>query len=347
MEMPNLRKSFAKRMTKACGKFFCASGTKGIRLSESGSSLKSIFIIISLIRLVPVTSGNALNKTLLCVEEPENNLHPSLLRRLLNFLAVRRLSQGFVLFMTTHSPAAIDWSARRNDTQIVHVRHDGRNSKIKPISSYLDGRAVLDDLDVRASDILQANGIIWVEGPSDRLYIRSWLTASGADIIEGVHYTIMYYGGRLLSHLKLLPGEDGEELISLLSINRNAALVIESDRKLGTGGKKARMSINATKKRIIKEIEDIDGFVWITQGKEIENYIHPRLIKRISGVQIDEDDPYVDVPELLTKTRIKGDKISLAHAVASDVLGSDLDRLDLKVVLLKLIAEIRKWNNVS
>ena len=35
-----------------------------------------------------------------------------------------------------------------------------------------DNYDVLDDLGAKASDIFQSNGIIWVEGPSDRIYIK-------------------------------------------------------------------------------------------------------------------------------------------------------------------------------
>ena len=35
---------------------------------------------------------------------------------------------------------------------------------------------LVDDLGIKASDILQSNGIIWVEGPSDRIYINKFRT---------------------------------------------------------------------------------------------------------------------------------------------------------------------------
>lgn len=40
------------------------------------------------------------------------------------------------------------------------------------MDDYKGGADALDDLGVKASDLLQANGIIWVEGPSDRAYIH-------------------------------------------------------------------------------------------------------------------------------------------------------------------------------
>ena len=56
---------------------------------------------------------------------------------------------------------------------------------------------------VRTSDIrlviLQANCVVWVEGPSDRIYLKHWIEAVTSELIEGLHYSIMFYGGRLLS----------------------------------------------------------------------------------------------------------------------------------------------------
>jgi hypothetical protein len=32
---------------------------------------------------------------------------------------------------------------------------------------HVENRGILDDLDVRASDLLQSNGVVWLEGPSE------------------------------------------------------------------------------------------------------------------------------------------------------------------------------------
>ncbi|MEZ4770015.1 MAG: hypothetical protein R2844_16480, partial [Caldilineales bacterium] len=84
----------------------------------------------------------------------------------------------------------------------------------------------------RASDILQANCIIWVEGPSDRIYLKHWLRTIAPELDEGIQFSIMFYGGRLLSHLS---ADDAEidEFISLRKINQNLATsyltVLESE----------------------------------------------------------------------------------------------------------------------
>lgn len=326
-----------------------------IRLSQSGSSLKSVFILLAMIRLMPLIQKTDWEKIVFALEEPENNLHPSLLRRLLKFLAEQRDRLNFTLIITTHSPVCIDWSARRGDSQILHVKSIDETSFVSTAVGYTNNTEILDDLDVRASDILQANGIIWVEGPSDRVYLKKWIEiVSSGEIIEGVHYATMFYGGKVLSHFDALPPNESLELISLLSLNRNAALLMDSDRHLGDGKTKTgrprrpRMHINATKKRIKDQLEKMGAFVWITEGREIENYLCGNLIGRLvasDGVNV---GPYDDVPSLIYLKKFKGNKIALAHA-ATDVTCKDdlLNNMDLYEKLIGLIQEIESWNAIA
>ena len=87
---------------------------------------------------------------------------------------------------------------------------------------------MLSDLDVRASDLFQSNGIIWVEGPSDRVYINRWLKVfCDSEYIEGSHYQFLYYGGKTLSHFTV--DDKLDDLISILKTNKNAAIVIDSE----------------------------------------------------------------------------------------------------------------------
>lgn len=123
---------------------------------------------------------------------------------------------------------------------------------------------------------MQANCVIWVEGSSDRIYLNYWIKGKRDDLIEGVHYTIMFYGGRLLSHLTAEDEEALEEFIQLKKLNRNSAMVIDSDKD------KPRDRINNTKKRLEAEFEKGSGFVWITQGREIENYLSPTVVQNIA-----------------------------------------------------------------
>lgn len=335
---------------------FLTEDSKGdIRLSQSGSSLKSIFIILAKLRLEPIIKGTNFDRSVLIVEEPENNLHPSLLRRLLEFLANRSSDLGFSLVIATHSPIAIDWLSRRNSGKVLHVTSDGSNSFVSEVSGYVDLKNILDDLDIRASDILQANGIVWVEGPSDRIYVRKWLDLlSGGLLVEGVHYTIMFYGGKLLSHLSALPPSEKDSLVNTLSINRNVAILMDSDRRLG-GGKtttgrtrKPRTNINDTKRRILEEVTSVGGIAWITDGREVENYIPQRVLKVLSGNPSMAAGQYDQIPEHPALKEFRGDKIALASSATDLWTVEDLNADGvLSEKVMKLSEAIHRWNSIG
>ncbi|MER8581388.1 AAA family ATPase [Mesorhizobium sp. M1423] len=332
--------------------FLREEGKGNIRLSESGSSLKSVFIMLCTLRLVPKIESVSWERIVLSVEEPENNLHPALLRRLLNFLAERRAERGFSLIVATHSPVGIDWSTKRDDSQIIHVKHNGISASAQVAIGYTGGRDILNDLDIRASDILQANGVIWVEGPSDRIYLNRWIELfSDGGLKEGVHYSIMFYGGKLLSHLHALAPAEGDKLISLMNLNRNAAILIDSDRHLGKAAsskkpaRRPRMHLNETKSRLKDELARIGGYVWVTEGREVENYLSRSLLARVvenPTLIVGSYDIIVELPAL---SGFKRDKIALAHKVAEFTERGDLDgHMDLALMLGSLCDAIRTWN---
>jgi hypothetical protein len=89
----------------------------------------------------------------------------------------------------------------------------------------------------------------------------------------------MFYGGRLLAHLSLERelSSQPEDFIQLLRINQVSIVVIDSDCKKG------KKRISDTKTRIREECEKNGVYCWITDGKEIENYLSPNLISKVYG----------------------------------------------------------------
>jgi len=119
---------------------------------------------------------------------------------------------------------------------------------------------------------MQANAVIWVDGPSDRVYIRHWIdiVAGSEAFIEGIDYSIMSYGGGLNSHLSGndLSDDEVDEFIYLRRLNRYSLIVIDSDLKSSTA------VLGKTKARLQEEFNRVEpNTCWITSGYTIENYI--------------------------------------------------------------------------
>ncbi|MGL6530589.1 ATP-dependent nuclease [Aeromonas hydrophila] len=319
-----------------------------VRLSKSGSGLKTVISVLSFLIFIPHLEHRPLKDFIFGFEELENNIHPSLLRRLNAYIYQSSIDNDFIYFVTTHSNVLIDQFSKQDDAQIIHVSQKDGNSICSVATTYFDNHGILDDLDVRASDLLQANGIIWVEGPSDRIYINRWIDLfSHGELREGTHYQVVFYGGRLLSHLSTNVATDRDNGISILRANRNAAILIDSDKKSKSG------RVNDTKKRIVSEFESIKSFCWLTKGREIENYIPVDAIKRAFRISsniesVGQYESFFDYLEIHLPGKGKsyeGKKTTLASELIPYMTKDMLNEcLDLNDNIAKLCDEIKKWN---
>lgn len=318
-------------------------------LSQMGSGLKTIILVLLKLLVIPYvtmigTKEEAdYSEYIFAFEELENNLHPALQRRLFEFLNRFSIENNTTILLTTHSHVAINMFADKENAQLYHVKKENGKSSVNIVEDYITKYEILNDLDVRASDLLQSNGIIWVEGPSDRIYIKHWLEMWGNnDIVEGVDYQFLYYGGRILSHFTADYDSEDEKLIKILTTNRNSAIVIDSD----IHGNKNE--INSTKKRIKSEYEKSKMFCWITEGKEMENYIPYSAINSAYNTELKNQCGKSELfPNYINSVikSIKFDKVGFAHKVVEYIDDNNSKCiLDLKERILELIETIRRWN---
>ena len=308
-------------------------------LSKMGSGLKTILLVLINLYLIPELNKYKYKKIVYAFEELENNLHPALQRRLFDFLYKYGLEKDVIMFITTHSHVAINTFCDKEYVKVFHVEKNEGISKLHKIDNYISKNELLNDLDVRASDLLQSNGIIWVEGPSDRIYIKKWLEIFGNNKLEeGRDYQFLYYGGKLLSHYTL--EKDYTDLINVLLNNRNAAIAIDSDRRNQTA------RINETKKRIKAEFENNNLFCWITKGKEIENYLSKESIEQAYEKKLKKQcDRFELFPEYISPICKKFNKVEFAHKVAPYITEENSKTiLDLEKQVISLNQTIKKWN---
>lgn len=181
--------------------------------------------------------------------------------------------------------------------------------------------------------------MIWVEGPSDRIYIKHWLELYAARRgepapIERVHYAFVSYGGALLKHLALT--DDAPDRVDLRSINRNFVVVIDRDHSALPDG-----SFAGAKGRLLAEAEAlaVDDTIWITEGYTIESYLpgtwltaHRHILTDASG-----------------KTTVEGiSKVELARRFTQEVKewpASISIESDLGQRIRRLLGRIAVWQS--
>lgn len=329
LEIPNHRKHLLVHMDG-----------KVLPLSSLGTGIHEVILIAAFCTIH--------QQKIMCIEEPEIHLHPVLQRKLIHYLQEHTQNQYFI---ATHSAAFIDTPG----ASVFHVRNDGVQSYVEAAITKDDQRKICDELGYRASDILQANAVVWVEGPSDRIYVKHWLKAFDSRLIEGVHYTIMFYGGGLISHLTV-DENSIDDFIKLRDLNRNIAILIDSDKE------KPRANLKHAAKRLKDEMSKDGGIVWITKGREIENYVphdmlqealkerHPNVYGApLTGGTYDHAFYFERKKANAGTDRVykDGDKVGVANIICAAGNNVDFSILDLKEKIIELAQMILDANGMK
>ena len=154
-----------------------------------------------------------------------------MLRRLFKYLADFVTKERCTLFLTTHSSVALDFFGIREDSKIIQVSHCGESASTVTVQAHFDRVGLLSELGARPSDLLQSNGVLWLEGPSDRIYFNRFIELfSNGELKEGRDYQCAFYGGSVLAKTGFnAPENADEELANLLRLNNNIAIVCDGD----------------------------------------------------------------------------------------------------------------------
>jgi AAA15 family ATPase/GTPase len=196
-----------------------------------GDGLQQVIIITSAAYLQPEPS-------LFFIEEPEACLHPGLLRKLALFLLNHTNHQYLA---TTHSNHLLDLAETIKDV-IIHkiCKIKGEDGPSFRIQECTRDRELLADLGVLASSVYLANSTIWVEGITDRLYLKvimkkylENLTESVFKIkleglLENFHYAFVEYQGGTLGHWGFDDGDTTERL-NASKLCASAFLIADGD----------------------------------------------------------------------------------------------------------------------
>jgi energy-coupling factor transporter ATP-binding protein EcfA2 len=271
-------------------------------------------------------------RALILLDEPDRHLHPSLQRAMLELIVKEGMARQAQIVVATHSSVLVNPElGSRVGAKVVTVAR-GRCMELA------ESRSILDDLGVTSGDLVQANGILWVEGPSDRIYLKTWIEAfcrnrNEEPPIERVHYAIVSYGGALLKHLSICDGTPDK--LDLRTVNRNYFVVIDSDLMSA-----AERPLGLEKARILAEARasGSDPSVWITDRYTIESYLPMAWPERAQSIR--------EAAGRIEVTRIT--KVELAARFRSekyDWAACDPDSSDLGEKIAQIVAAIRRWQS--
>ena len=334
---------------------FLGEKSKGlIPLSKSGSGLKTVILVLLNLLVVPKINSRPPSEHVFAFEELENNLHPALLRRLFLYISSYASEENTSVFISTHSSVALDLFGTSECAQIVHVLHNGKSARTETVAAHFDRLGIVTELGAKPSDLLQANGVVWVEGPSDRIYVNHWIAlCSNGTLKEGVDYQCAYFGGALLAKVTFGSDEMGyqTELANLLRINSNLIVICDSDRTRKGAHLKERV------RRVRDEVrQNTSGHIWITSAKEIENYIPGAVLSSVFGIRgLPDPQQYMNffprrgarhrayITAHLRRRNV--DKVELATLGVRYMERTTMaGRFDWELEMKKLVRRIKSWN---
>lgn len=133
--------------------------TTGIEsdILNCGTGYQSMIILSILESYVKISSRKF--KYILLIEEPEVYLHPSLQRKMIDTLIT--ISQSNQVLFTSHSPITVSKLEKKQVNLVKKTLGDAKIEEIIP-------KIVIDELGIKADDIIFNKGIIFVEGKDDK-----------------------------------------------------------------------------------------------------------------------------------------------------------------------------------
>lgn len=226
--------------------------------------------------LYPIFTAN--RGSWIFVEEPENNLHPAFQTIFIKTLSENPFikEKDLKLFINTHSNHILVNSYLASDELNVLV-FSKRDEETTSIFCFHDNsKSALDLLGVLNTSVLISNCLIWVEGITDRLYVKAYLKAyldnlEGINKVifrEGLDYCFIEYGGKNIVHYDFSEIKNGNSSNNVEAFYSNNRILVLADH-----------DNDEIKQNKFSKIKN-KHFVYLdTQLPEIENLLPEDILK--------------------------------------------------------------------
>lgn len=287
------------------------------------------------------------------IDEPELNLHPGMQRLFLEQICSNPdlIKKNLKFIISTHSNHFLDLTIEKDNVSIYSFspKTNELNEKQFLIKNVNRGdNRLLKDLGVNNSSVFMANCSIWVEGISDRNYIKAFLKSytdylskndnkNFKNIKEDIDFAFFEYAGSNIDHYifeKEIENEDADFVlkdIQALAISNRIFLLADSDASKLSSKKGKRLKALEDAKtenfipKILWNLREIENLLANDVWKEIllnlcnktlvksnREEIEKRIEKALSEVN---SSHYLKeyVGEFLESIRTKMNKISAMH----------------------------------
>lgn len=197
-------------------------------LHELGDGIQALFILMYKIYTCE-------DKSIIFIDEPEINLHPGMQRLFLEQIINNEYlkEKNITYFISTHSNHFLDLTIEKNDNSIFLFNKKDNNRFVVKNTNHGDNSA-LQYLGVTNSSVFLANCSIWVEGISDRNYLKAFLITYCRDTLnriypkEDIEFAFIEYAGSNIDHYNFDELELKEK-INAFSINNKIFLISDYD----------------------------------------------------------------------------------------------------------------------
>lgn len=242
-------------------------------LYELGDGIQALIILMYKIFMCE-------DDSLIFIDEPEINLHPGMQRLFLEQITNNEVlkKKNLTYFISTHSNHFLDLTIEKDNISVFLFNKILDDDKPKFIVKNVnDGdNSPLQYLGVSNSSVFLANCSIWVEGISDRNYLKAFLKAYCRDNEkknypkEDIDFAFIEYAGSNIDHYNFNKKELKEK-INAFAINNKIFLISDFDGEY------------RQEKHTFYYSFKHNNFTYKTTKpyKEIENLLHLKVWKKV------------------------------------------------------------------
>jgi predicted ATPase len=225
---------------------------KPYRLRELGGGLAQFLVVLANVAMK--------KPQILCIDEPELNLHPSLQH---TFLTSLGLYVDYIVF-TTHSVGL----ARSAAEDIFTCQKIYGKTVIRAFEELQSPAEFLGEMSFSAFNDLGATGVLWVEGVTELKTIQQVLRKLNKE----QEIVLLPLGGR-----QLITKERGQQLAEAMRLSNKVSVLVDSERTEKDG------PLSNNRQAFVDECKALGMKIHVTSKRATENYFTQVAISAALG----------------------------------------------------------------